>query len=93
MQLLIMNRNSPSQVVQKLYPDHKWLPWKFPGIPRNWWRKKSNQKQYIEWLAEKSGWKSLNDYYNLSQELLFENNGADFHTEVLAAPLNLYITF
>eukprot|EP01125_Pyxidicula_operculata_P009004 TRINITY_DN2973_c0_g1_i1.p1 TRINITY_DN2973_c0_g1~~TRINITY_DN2973_c0_g1_i1.p1 ORF type:complete len:519 (+),score=100.26 TRINITY_DN2973_c0_g1_i1:46-1602(+) len=49
-----------------IYPDKKWLPWKFSKVPIAYWDDKKNQMEYIQWLREELNLKNEDDMYTLS---------------------------
>src|SRR5689334_5049982 len=49
--MLIFN-NSLFEALKTVYPEYKWLPWKFAQVPRGYWQSKENIKNYLDWLAE-----------------------------------------
>ena len=38
--------------------NHEWHNWRFKDLPRDYWKKKTNQKEYMVWLGKKLGLKS-----------------------------------
>ena len=48
-----------------VYNEYNWLPWRFSSAPNGYWSDHSNQKLYINWLAEQIGIKSIEDWYNV----------------------------
>ncbi len=64
---------SPSDVVMSIFQHHKWQPWRFVSVRNSYWGKKSNQREYLEWLGETLGFKAREDWYNIffSLVLLF----------------------
>jgi len=45
-------------LLQATYDHFDFKPWLFAQVPRNYFDKKENRKQYVEWLVEKVGVKS-----------------------------------
>jgi hypothetical protein len=43
------SKKSLFQLLQIVYPDHKWLPWLFRQPPRAVWDSTENQRQYLQW--------------------------------------------
>ncbi|KAJ1501146.1 hypothetical protein HMI54_010222 [Coelomomyces lativittatus] len=58
-----------------IYPDYKWLPWKFPTVPRNFWVDIKNQKWFIEWAAQELKIKEMSDWYNVSFKQIIDAGG------------------
>ena len=36
-----------------LYPDQRWLPWRFACVPHNFWKNKEHRRQYFDWIRSK----------------------------------------
>ena len=46
----------PSKMLQEIYPDHKWLPWRFEGyVPPRTWHDPSMQKEFLEKILRRNG--------------------------------------
>ena len=41
-----------AKLLETVYPDYEWLPWKFEMAPRHFWENTANQKKYLDWLAK-----------------------------------------
>ena len=74
--LLFHYNFSISTIVTSTYSSHNWLPWKFEASPRNWWKQRSNQLQYMEWLRREVLGTQLEDLYKLTLQILIDNYGA-----------------
>jgi len=37
--------------LQVLFPEHHWLPWQFPSVPRGYWMEIEHQREWLDWLA------------------------------------------
>eukprot|EP01125_Pyxidicula_operculata_P016847 TRINITY_DN5836_c0_g1_i5.p1 TRINITY_DN5836_c0_g1~~TRINITY_DN5836_c0_g1_i5.p1 ORF type:complete len:209 (-),score=23.97 TRINITY_DN5836_c0_g1_i5:502-1128(-) len=81
-------------LLQTVYPNEEWLPWKFKRAPHNFWNSIDNQKDYIRWLEKKLGITSLDMWYNVTKNQISQNYGAsllDKHSESCYVMLkNLY---
>ena len=66
---------SPSQALQAVYPEHEWLPWKFSNSPKGFWKKKENQKKFFDWLGKELGYKTLDDWYNITTSTIDKHGG------------------
>lgn len=52
-----------------------------------------NQKKYLDWLGETLGYKSQNDWYELSQDIVDQNYGAGLlHLKYDGSPVTLLST-
>jgi hypothetical protein len=49
-----------------MYPDYRWLPWKFGKCPRNFWDDMKNQKEFMDWAGKHFKVKEISDWYNVS---------------------------
>ena len=68
--LLMKYNGSPSQILQSVYPEHKWIIWMFNSVPAGFWDIKENQKEFMNWLQKQLGYSKLDDWYNLTQKIL-----------------------
>ena len=62
-------KNSHINLIKSVYPDYKWLPWKFNHVPRGYWKDENNIKEYMNWLSQKLNIKSMEDWYNVTQKV------------------------
>jgi hypothetical protein len=76
-ELLRQFDNSVQRMVEGVYPEHVWHPWKHRFVTMGFWSKVSNQVAYVEWLArvlgigpDKEGW------YKVTNSIVREHNGA-----------------
>jgi hypothetical protein len=67
---------SPSRALAAVYPQYKWEPWKFLNVPKYFWQYPTNQGNYLNSLGNKLGVKTLEDWYNVSFEVVRDNQGA-----------------
>jgi hypothetical protein len=63
--LLHMHGNMPSKVVMSVYDDRNWEFWKFEQLPKGTWDDKANQRKYLDWLFNKLGYKTPEDWYKV----------------------------
>jgi hypothetical protein len=63
-----LEKNSVVKVLEQVFPEYKWLPWKFKNshVTPGFWDIPSNQKQFVDWLAEKLNIKQFEDWYRIS---------------------------
>jgi very-short-patch-repair endonuclease len=66
---------SPIQLLNALYPEYKWLDWKFKHTSNNYWKNIKNQKEYAKWLGKELGYTTNEDWYNISGEIIKNNHG------------------
>eukprot|EP01122_Echinamoeba_exundans_P006822 TRINITY_DN1987_c0_g1_i2.p1 TRINITY_DN1987_c0_g1~~TRINITY_DN1987_c0_g1_i2.p1 ORF type:complete len:428 (-),score=45.11 TRINITY_DN1987_c0_g1_i2:930-2213(-) len=62
-------------LLEAMYPDHEWHPWKFPQAPARFWSQRANQRRYLDWLGTKLGFNSKGDYYKLTKTDLNDTGG------------------
>jgi hypothetical protein len=43
---------SSSNAPQAVYPEFTWYQWLFDSCPHNFWLEASNQRKYLDWIAE-----------------------------------------
>tara|TARA_B100001996_G_scaffold27295_1_gene20949 strand:+ start:141 stop:2144 length:2004 start_codon:yes stop_codon:yes gene_type:complete len=73
--LLYYYCNSPSKVVIELFPDYKWIPWKFNTVPNGFWKNRENRKKYMVWLGEILEYKKPEDWYQITAKHFEDNYG------------------
>ena len=71
--LLKYNKNSHMNLITSVYPNYKWLPWKFSHTPKGYWNDENNIKEYMNWLSEKLNIKTMEDWYNVTNEVKQSN--------------------
>ena len=57
-------------ILQAIYPEYDWLPWRFPSVPKQYWENKSNHKKLAEWLARELNIKEMDDWYKVTTKVL-----------------------
>ena len=67
-------KNSHINLIKSVYPDYKWLPWKFNHVPRGYWKDENNIKEYMNWLSQKLNIKTMEDWYKISQKVTLPQN-------------------
>lgn len=77
--------------LQDLYPQYDWEVWRFGKVPSNFWQDVDNQKRFWTLLGKKKGFKSFDDWYNISYEDIVQNGGAtilkNYHSNSIAKAL------
>lgn len=63
------------EVVQTMYPDYTWLPWKFDNAPNNFWKDANNQKMYADWFGKENGYATYDDWYDVALQTIIDNDG------------------
>ena len=67
--------------LKNVFPKYNWLEWKFTKTPQNTWVNKDgifkmeNHIKYVLWLGLTLDFKCQNDWYKLTSEVIYTNNG------------------
>jgi len=96
--LLSYYNNSPMNAVLSIYRDFDWLVWKFNFVPIDFWKEKKNQRKYFDWVGKQLGFKSFEDWYNITKEDIDKYRGTillqqHFNNSPVNALLSIYIDF
>src|SRR4051794_317800 len=76
--LLVNHYNSSvASVLQSVYPQHKWLLWRFKQLPLGYWESPSNQTAYLDWLRTQLEHSSLEDWYKVTEEDIRKHGGSE----------------
>lgn len=65
--------NSLQILLENMFPDFNWLPWKFSVMTKNYWNDISNQKKYMDWVSKELNIIEFSDWYNVSGKYLQNN--------------------
>jgi hypothetical protein len=68
-------RGSPMGSVTDCFPNYDWKHWLFTFTPAGFWKKRENRRSYLQWLGEKLGYRSIEDWYNVSYLDFLQNKG------------------
>jgi hypothetical protein len=73
----IINRygGSPLKVLQAVY-FHEWIPWKFSTVPKGYWGKWENQRNFIDWLGSALGFKEMEAWYHITLKEIIQHRGS-----------------
>lgn len=72
--------NFTRDLIVDVFPEHKWVPWKFNRVPLRYWNAQANKLAYVEWLFKELGFKDMRDWYSLTYENVTTNGGASVLT-------------
>jgi hypothetical protein len=64
--LLSRYNSSISLLLQSVYPQYDWLPWKFTTCPRHYWEEVKNQRKFMEWAGKQLNVKEMSDWYKVT---------------------------
>jgi len=84
--------SSHINILTSLYPEYDWLEWEFKFTSRYYWKKKENQKKYMDWLIKKLGYTDKEQWYNITQRIIDNNNGGAMINEYNGSPIQLLNT-
>jgi hypothetical protein len=68
-------RHSVADFVEAVYPEHDWIPWKFPSIANGFWNKPAHHKLFLEWATKQLGYTKLDDWYQCDTMTLHKLGG------------------
>ena len=68
-------KGSPQKMLEKIYSEIKWIPYKF-NLPKGFWKDINNQKEYMDWLFKELKYEKEEDWYKLQRYMLNENYGS-----------------
>ena len=77
---------SISDIVVDHFPDYNWRKWLFSKISDGWWHKKSNRRDYCDWLFDKLQFESIEDWYMIMSSDFYNNQGSS----MLVSTMKLY---
>lgn len=80
---------SPINFVKAMFPDYEFLEWKFKNVQLGFWKDYKNRKQYICWLSKYLGYKSSEDWYQITYQLIVDNYGSTLLSYYSDSPFKL----
>ena len=66
---------SPIQFVRGIFPDYKWLEWKFGFVSKYFWKNVDNHKLFVDWLGKELGYTEPEHWYCITQQIINNNYG------------------
>jgi hypothetical protein len=69
---------SPKAALMTVYPEHKWLEWKFLGVPKRFWSDPENQKRFLEQFKLEKSINTPEDWYQICREDIHNAGGGSF---------------
>jgi len=79
----------PSKLLQEIYPEHKWILRKFGTVPKGYWDSLENQRDFVEWLGIKLGFKMMEDWYKVNVKDIAGNGGGGLLLKYTGSPHKL----
>jgi hypothetical protein len=67
-----------SLAIMSHLPNYDWKEWLFEPTPKGFWHKKSNRRRYMNWLGKRLDYKSLSDWYHVTNTDCAGNDGTQF---------------
>jgi hypothetical protein len=74
--LQILGESFIPTLLNTLYPEYKFLQWKFISVGPKFWNDINNQKTYMVWLFKELGYTKIEDWYKITQDDIKNNYGA-----------------
>jgi hypothetical protein len=59
-----------------VFPEYTWHPWLFTMTPKETWMSVRNRRNYFDWLADKLGMETIEEFYQLKWESVEATGGA-----------------
>lgn len=87
--ILSKYEESPSLLLQSVYPEHHWNLFKFKTVPRNFWDEQKNQIDFLDDLGKTLGLKDMNGWYSVTKKEIQDNGGAGLIAKFGDSPTNL----
>eukprot|EP01114_Cavostelium_apophysatum_P022095 TRINITY_DN7884_c0_g1_i1.p1 TRINITY_DN7884_c0_g1~~TRINITY_DN7884_c0_g1_i1.p1 ORF type:complete len:873 (-),score=176.06 TRINITY_DN7884_c0_g1_i1:3235-5853(-) len=74
--LLEHYHESPGTVVANVFPEHRWLQWKFAAVAEHFWEDHANQRSYFHLLSEVLNYQEFDDWYSIRASDITSNGGS-----------------
>jgi hypothetical protein len=58
-----------------VYPEFKWLPWRFSKVHSTFWDSYSNQREYFDWLKSELGIEHHSGWYSVPYNTVIQHGG------------------
>jgi hypothetical protein len=84
--------SSLQRMITTIYPEIEWLPWKFIQVPANYWNNIENHKKYMEWLFDILGYKTIEDWYKITRDIIHKNHGGGLFSNQYNSSISKMIT-
>lgn len=70
--------NNLNDVVRECFLEYNFIEWKFKHVSYGFWNKTENKLLYLQWIEKENGWSKPEDWYEINQNIFFENFGKTF---------------
>lgn len=75
------------------YPEHDWKPWLFQQrVPHGYWDSEENRLEYLRWLGDVLGFKTMADWYNITKKDILDNCGSRILQKYSGSPSKMIQT-
>jgi hypothetical protein len=75
--LLLYYGGSPLRLLKVIYPNHQWVPWRFPRVDMGFWTDTKTHRPYLEWILKELGLShSAEDMLKVTTEQLRDRRGS-----------------
>jgi len=72
--------DSPFAAVKEYRPRYPWKEWLFRSVPQGYWQAPENRRAYLAWLGKELGWKTAEDWSQLSRKHFLKHGGGGLLT-------------
>lgn len=52
--------------LQTVYPEYEWTPHLFSQVPHHYWKEKSSQRKFMDWISEQLGIVKQDDWFSIT---------------------------
>ena len=87
--LLNQYQGSSIKLLQEVFPNHPWLPWKFSQLSRSHWDELEHQKEFLDWLGTELGFKEKEDWYSITESAIRKYGGRALLSKHKDSPSNI----
>lgn len=67
--------SSMSLCLKTVYQEYEWRGFFFTQTPKNYWRRRKESREFMDWIAEECGIEQQEDWYSVSKGYLSELGG------------------
>jgi hypothetical protein len=68
---IIQRNGSLYSLLNGVYPEYDWQPWRFDKMPAGWMENPTNMSRYFDWLTCKLSILNLDDWYDVTMEQVY----------------------
>ena len=61
-------------MLEAVYPEYEWLPWRFQRVSKNFWNENENKKKFMDWAGKQLNIKDMSDWYKVTSKVIFPIN-------------------